>query len=156
MKNMVIRNATIADFEELHRVRMLVRENQLSDPTKVTFEHYAEMLEKHDSGWLCELEGQVVGFAIADVASSSIWALFVLPAFEGKGVGKRLHDIMVNWCFDYAALDKLWLTTDPATRAEAFYLKAGWQSMGLDESGEMRFELSKQSWKQKSLVSRLA
>ena len=146
---MVIRNATIADYEELHRVRMSVRENQLLNPLKITFEDYAGMLEEHGAGWLCEVGGQVVGFAIADVASSSIWALFVLPSYEGKGIGRRLHDIMVNWCFDYASLEKLRLSTDPATRAEAFYLKAGWQQIELDESGEMHFELSKQGWRQR-------
>lgn len=149
MKIMVIRNATIADYNELHRVRMSVRENQLSDPTKVTFQDYVIMLAGRGSGWLCEVEGKVVGFAIADLMSSSIWALFVLPSYEGKGIGKRLHDTMVNWCFDYASLEKLWLTTDPATRADAFYSKAGWQRIGLDEYGELRFELSKQSWKQR-------
>ncbi|WP_017733261.1 GNAT family N-acetyltransferase [Nafulsella turpanensis] len=150
---MDIINATIKDYKELHHVRMSVQENKLSDPTKVSFEDYSLMLNERGVGWLCEIEGQVVGFAIADAVSSSIWALFVLPDFEGKGIGLRLHNTMVNWCFEHASLEQLWLSTDPNTRAESFYLKAGWKITEMNEDGEIRFELSKKVWEQRKATA---
>ena len=146
---MQIRNATIADFEALHRVRMSVRENQLSHPGRITFNDYALMLEQRGAGWLCEEEGKEVGFAIADVVGTSIWALFVLPEWEGRGIGKKLHDTMVRWCFDFIAMECLSLTTDPGTRAETFYTKAGWVCTGLTDAGEVFFVLDKERWLKK-------
>ena len=143
---MLYRRAIIADFEGMHSVRMAVQENQLSDPGKVTFDNYALMLEKQGIGWVCEVKSQIVGFSIADLENSSIWALFVLPAFEGVGIGRKLHTLMVNWCFECTVLEKLWLSTDPATRAEAFYCKAGWEKSGVEENGEIRFKLKKHAW----------
>ena len=46
---------------------------------------------------------------------------------------------MVDWFFA-AGADRIWLTTDPGTRAEAFYRAAGWRFVGLEESGEARYE----------------
>lgn len=149
---MLYRRATIADSKEMHSVRMAVRENQLSNLAKVTFNDYALMLEKQGIGWICEIQNQIVGFAIADLENSSIWALFVLPAFEGMGIGRKLHTLMVNWCFDCPALEKLWLSTDPATRAEAFYSKAGWEKSGMEENGEIRFELRKLAWQKLQII----
>jgi N-acetylglutamate synthase-like GNAT family acetyltransferase len=48
---------------------------------------------------------------------------------------------MLNWCLQHA--DNWQLGTDPGTRAEKFYLKAGWQKKGLTKSGEQIFENQK-------------
>ncbi|AHM62503.1 acetyltransferase (GNAT) family protein [Flammeovirgaceae bacterium 311] len=143
---MHIRYATTADFDALHRVRLAVLENRLADPSKVTFKDYACMLEGRGKGWVCEEGGQVAGFAIADLQTASIWALFVLPEYERKGVGKLLHNTMVGWCFENTHLKELCLTTDPHTRAETFYRRAGWQSAGAESNGEIRFVLARQQW----------
>ena len=153
---MLYRELTIEDFTAVHRVRMAVKENKLSDPTKVTFDDYAIMLKERGRGWLCESEGEVVGFAIADAAEGSIWALFVLPEFDGRGIGRALHDRMVSWCFGEASLSRLWLSTDPGTRAEAFYKKAGWQPIAVEENGEIRFELRKETWQPRSPLRKLS
>jgi GNAT superfamily N-acetyltransferase len=42
---------------------------------------------------------RLVGFAIADLVDNNIWALFIHPGFEKLGIGKKLHDEMVNWYF---------------------------------------------------------
>jgi hypothetical protein len=34
----------------------------------------------------------------------------------------------------------VWLSTQPGTRAEAFYLSAGWRRAGMRAQGEVRFE----------------
>ncbi|WP_224997542.1 GNAT family N-acetyltransferase [Cesiribacter sp. SM1] len=143
---LMIHQATIADYDALHGVRMAVRENKLSDPSKVTFKDYASMLEGQGKGWVCEDDGRIAGFAIADLQTASIWALFVLPDSEGRGVGKLLHHTMLEWCFEKARLPGLRLSTDPGTRAEAFYRRAGWQAAGAEANGEIRFVLTKQQW----------
>lgn len=116
---------------------MAVLENKLSDPALVTHAMCRDMLLERGAGWVCEAEGKVVGFAIVDLTRSNVWALVVDPLFEKKGIGRKLHDLMVSWSFA-AGQPKLWLTTDPGTRAEAFYRKAGWVETGIEQNGEIR------------------
>lgn len=142
---MIFRSATEADIDGMHRVRMAVQENRLSDPLRVTHAMYREMLLEKGAGWVCEAEGEVAGFAIVDLSLSNIWALFVDPLFEKRGVGRQLHDLMLSWSFA-AGQSKLWLSTDPGTRAEAFYRKAGWVETGIEQNGEIRFELSSRAF----------
>ena len=80
------------------------------------------------------------------------WALFVKPEFEGLGIGKKLHDLMLDWYFSQT--DKsVWLGTSPNTRAENFYWKAGWKEVGVHGDGEIKFEMSFEDWrKQKPFV----
>lgn len=46
------------------------------------------------------MEDQIVGFSIADLKENNIWALFVHPDFENLGIGRKLHDIMLDWYFE--------------------------------------------------------
>ena len=46
---------------------------------------------------VAEFNRQVVAFSIADRQSGSIFALFVLPEYEGKGIGSRLLNTAVEW-----------------------------------------------------------
>jgi GNAT superfamily N-acetyltransferase len=133
------RVATVADVGAMHRVRMSVRENALRNPDLVRREHYEAMLEREGRGWVCEIEGAIVGFAIADLARSNVWALFVDPAHERLGIGRRLHDLLLEWMFANGA-ERVWLSTARGTRAEEFYARAGWTAVGSEPSGEVRFE----------------
>lgn len=139
---MPVRIATLADIEGMHLVRMAVRENVLSDPSRVRPEHYREMLTTNGRGWVHEEDGQIVGFAIADHARRNIWALFVLPDYEHRGIGRSLHDVMVGWLFAQSTAP-LWLSTEPGSRAQDFYRFAGWREAGTMASGELRYELAK-------------
>lgn len=134
------REATILDIPALHRVRMSVNENKLNNPLLVTRSDYELFLTLKGKGWLCEIENQVVGFAIVDTESNNIWALFLDPSHEGKGIGKTLQRIMLDWYFDQKK-EKLWLGTAPGTRAEKFYTITGWKNCGLMKNGEVRFEM---------------
>jgi len=82
------------------------------------------MLDEHGCGWVYEVDGKVVGFGVADHSRRSIWALFVAPGFEGRGIGRALHDRMVRWLFERSR-EPLWLSTEPDTRAEQFYAARG-------------------------------
>ncbi|WP_400191450.1 citrulline utilization hydrolase CtlX [Hymenobacter sp. B81] len=134
-----LRRATAADIAGMHVVRVSVRENRLSRPDRVTEADYQDMLGRRGAGWVAEAAGRIVGFAIVDAAARSVWALFLHPDWEGRGIGRRLHDAMLSWCAAQGLPD-LHLTTEPGTRAEHFYQVAGWQPQGLDASGEQRFE----------------
>ena len=140
-----VRTATPADIDQMHRIRMRVRENALSDPGAIQHHDYVTMLHERGQGWVAQVQDQIVGFAVADLSLSAVWALFVDPAFEGQGVGRHLHDTMMAWFFDRGAA-VVHLSTTPATRAERVYLKAGWKSVGRNPDGEVRYELRKEDW----------
>ncbi|MCF3110660.1 GNAT family N-acetyltransferase [Niabella sp. CC-SYL272] len=146
----MIREACINDIPQIQRVRNAVKENTLSDPGLVTDMDCEEFITQRGKGWVYEMSGRVVGFSIADLREYNIWALFVLPEFEKKGVGKQLHDVMLDWYFMQTA-QTVWLGTAPGTRAEAFYRKAGWEECGTHGKGEIRFEMTIAKW---SLVKR--
>jgi len=138
--------ATKNDIPAMHRVRMSVQENVLSNPNLVTEKDYLEMLEDIGKGWVCFDENELAGFAIVDLKKRNIWALFVSPNFENQGVGKKLQQIMLDWSFAQKDIENLWLSTSPGTRADQFYQKTGWQKTGLTASGEIRFEMSREKW----------
>lgn len=147
---MQIRPASVADVPEMHRVRMSVRENQLADPAWIQPRDYEAMLTERGRGWVAEADGRIVGFAIGDASRMNVWALFVDPAAEGRGAGRRLHDAMMEWFFSAAGAERVWLSTDPGTRAERFYQAVGWRYAGLDPNGEARYEMSRAAWSQRA------
>lgn len=143
---MRVRPATEADIPEMHRIRVSVAENRLADPSLIGPEHYRAMLRDHGRGWVAEVEGRIAGFAVADLSRSNVWALFVDLASEGCGIGRELHDRMLDWLFASGA-EHVWLSTDPGTRAERFYRSAGWRCTGVQPDGEVRFVMSRDNWR---------
>ena len=143
---MIFREAEINDIFQMHEVRIAAKENILPNPDLITKNDYEDFLFNRGKGWVCEIDNRVVGFAIVDLIGNNIWALFVQPEFEGKGIGKRLHDEMLNWYFAQTK-DVVWLGTSPNTRAEKFYRKKGWKQAGIRLNGEIQFELNAQDWK---------
>lgn len=139
-----IRTASDSDIPEMHRIRLRVRENRLSDPAKVQPDDYRALLGERGRGWVAEIDGRIVGFAVADRTLANIWALFVEPGFERRGIGRVLHDRMMDWLFG-SGVELAWLSTDAGTRAESFYRSAAWRHVGT-ERGEARYELSRGEW----------
>ncbi len=137
---MTLRAAVEADIPAMHRVRLAVRENRLSRPDLVRPEDYRRLLAADGAGWVCERNGRIVGFAVGDLARGDLWALFVEPGHERAGLGRRLHDALLARMFAAGAA-RLWLTTAPGTRAERFYLRAGWRCAGRTPGGEARYEI---------------
>ena len=143
---MVFREALVADIKQIQIVRHSVKENRLSNPALVTDEDCEEYITLRGKGWVCEIDNTLVGFAIADLEEHSIWALFVHPEHEGRGIGKKLHGMMLDWYFAHTK-DKVWLSTAPGTRAERFYRMRGWKEAGIQKNREMRFEMEFEDWK---------
>jgi ribosomal protein S18 acetylase RimI-like enzyme len=143
---MIFRQAQIKDIPQIQVVRHSVKENILSDPGLVSDADCAEYLVKRGRGWVCEIRGEIVGFAIADLSDHNIWALFVHPDFERQGIGRKLHDMMMDWYFNQTK-DTVWLATAANTRAAIFYRNAGWKEMGLHGRGEIKFEMEYSAWR---------
>ena len=142
---MFFREATPDDIIQIQIVRNSVKENVLSDPNLVTDKDCEEFISTRGKGWVCEVDHQIVGFAIADLKENNIWALFLKPEFENKGIGRRLHHIMLDWYFNQTK-KKVWLGTSPGTKAEAFYRKSGWREVGIHGKGEIKFEMTYEDW----------
>ena len=142
---MIFREAVAADIPQIQVVRHAVKENRLSNPALVTdadCEHYLTIRGK---GWVCEVNGAITGFAIADLQAHNIWALFVHPGYEGMGIGRQLHQLMLNWYFAQTQ-QTVWLGTEPNTRAEQFYTRKGWAAAGTVNKGEVKFEMTYENW----------
>lgn len=129
-------------------VRFAVTENVLRNRALVTEENSLDYLTRRGRGWVAEEAGRIVGFAIADLQDHSIWALFVHPDFAQRGIGKHLHQLMLDWYFAQTS-ETVWLSTAPGTRAEQFYRRQGWQETGLTSSGEVRFDMTAAAWEKR-------
>ncbi len=142
---MIFREAHINDIPQIQIVRNSVKENVLSDPSLVSDKDCEEFLTVRGKGWVCEIDGTVVGFSIADMKEKNVWALFVHPDHEAKGIGKRLHKEMLDWYFDQTK-ENIWLGTAPKSRAETFYRMNGWKEIGVHGKGEIKFEMNFEDW----------
>lgn len=133
-----VRIAVASDIAGMHRVRLAVRENRLT--SSITEAHYADAIENTGRGWVAEQSGEILGFAVGNRMTGNIWALFVDPDHAGHGLGSRLHASMVGWLFEQG-LPRLWLTTEPGTRAQRFYEAFGWTLVATLADGEAHYEL---------------
>lgn len=111
----ILRQAVRGDLPGLFRVRRAVSENRQPSLT-LPDDQVIEALETTGRGWVIELDGLIVAFAIGDALTGSISALFVDPPHRGQGYGRRLHDIVVDWLWSQGH-DRVWLNAEPETAA---------------------------------------
>jgi GNAT superfamily N-acetyltransferase len=142
---MLYREATVEDIPQIQIVRNSVKENMLSDPALVPDHDVEDFIINRGKGWVCEIEGRIVGFSIADLRENNVWALFLHPDFEAKGIGKELHRLMMDWYFEQTT-QKIWLGTAPDSRAETFYRMQGWKEAGMHGKNEIKFEMDSDTW----------
>ena len=134
----MIRNANESDIPRIFEIRGVVHENKLRDPSRVTIEHLRWFIA-NPGIFVWDEDGRIAGFSIADPRDGSICALFIDPVYEGRGFGRRLFDRACS-VLRRTGWKRMWLTTSPGTRAEKFYLKAGWKVTGL-EGDQLVFEI---------------
>ena len=146
---MTIRQALTTDIPQMQTVRNAVKENALSNPYLITDNDYKNYITNRGKGWVCEIGNNIVGFSIADVKGNNVWALFVHPEFDKQGIGRQLHDIMLNWYFTQTQTT-IWLSTASHTRAERFYRKSGWLETGTHGKREIKFEMTFDNWLQQA------
>ena len=89
--------------------------------------------------------GYIGSHTIVDLIENNVWALFVHPDIEAMGIGKQLHQVMMDWYF-VQTKEKIWLGTAPNSRAEKFYRMQGWKEVGIHGKMEIKFEMSFDDW----------
>lgn len=134
-----IRRAGPADIPQIKRIRLSVREN-VFNPARVSDDDYAWFVQ-NGPVWAWADGPDLRGFSAGDPRDGSIWALFVDPAWEGRGIGSALIE-QACASLSRAGHRKATLDTEPGTRAAAFYRERGWTEHGLDPSGQLMFSLA--------------
>ena len=139
-----IRRGVSTDVETIFQIRTGVTQNHLSyeqlEKRGITRDSVAEALDAEPCCWVAEWEGQIAAFTMIDAETGSIFALFVRPDMEGRGLATLLMNEAEKALF--STHSSIWLTTDPAdhVRANGFYRHSGWLPVGIDDHGEMRYE----------------
>lgn len=141
---MQIRRAEVGDIEGIFSVRTRVVENHMTHAELaeigVTATALPAMLDGPGCGWVALDGASVVAFAMANAQQASIFALFVLPAYENRGLGRRLLHAAEQWLRAQGCLH-LWLETDANdhVRAHGFYRHLGWRACEQTAAGERVF-----------------
>jgi GNAT superfamily N-acetyltransferase len=131
----IIRKANREDIPRIKEIRFVVKENRLADPTRVTHKDIEWFIENGPI-WVWEQDEVLLGFSAGDPRDGSVWALFVDPSSEGKGIG----DALFKCCCESlvaAGHKELTLCTDRGTRAEGFYRARGWVEKGISDKNQI-------------------
>jgi len=137
----IYRRATSADVPTMARIRLAVTENRLRDPSRVTLAMYEDFLEQDGRGWVALIDGATVAFSYANRTDGSIWALFVDPPHEGKGLARPLLALATDWLFSIG-FEEVRLDTGAGTRADRFYARQGWRRAAA-EGSDVTFTLAR-------------
>lgn len=124
----------------MSEIRLMVTENVLRDPSKITLQMYHDYLERDGRAWVAEIDRKLIGFSYAAHHDNSIWALFVDPEYEGLGAGKKLLKLACDYLSARGA-SSVRLSTTVNTRADRFYQAQGWQRFHRAGEQEAQFEL---------------
>jgi GNAT superfamily N-acetyltransferase len=135
----MIRKATRADHPRISEIRLSVRENRLSKSKYDSVERDANWIFDNSTFWAWEEGGAIQGFSAADPRDGTIFALFVHPSYEGRGIGRALLPLACQILQDNGHAFAT-LTTGAATRAERFYRRNGWTEIGRRDDGQIVFQ----------------
>lgn len=140
-----IRIAVAADIPSMFKIRTSVAENHMSleqlATCGITPETVPSMLIGTGRGWVTEDSNDgVSGFIIVNAAKATVFALFVYPEHEGRGLGRLLLTEGEQWLFDQGCKE-IWLLTSPdlEVRAHGFYRHLGWIDAGVQQDSQTRF-----------------
>src|SRR5215813_12400586 len=124
-----IRRAREQDHARITEIRDSVTENQLGEASRPLVDNDYPWFRDNPGIWLWEENGAILGFSTADTRDGSIWALFVAPGHERRGIGRALFEKACD-VLRQAGHRTAWLTTQAGSRAEVFYRAAGWKVIG--------------------------
>ncbi len=139
-----VRPATAADVEALFDIRTSVTQNHLSREQMaqmgIDAEALTALLSAAPCAWLAEVDGRPVAFSMIDLDDACLFAVFVRPAFEGRGLGTAVLRPAEQALFAHHA--RIWLVTDgrEGVRANGFYQRHGWAVSEALDDGDLRYE----------------
>ena len=155
----LFREASATDMPGISHVRLAVIENALSveqlQERGITNASVAASLLTHRKGWVAEQDGQIVAFSMADRADWSIFALFVLPGYEQRGLGGHLLDLALGWLWDNGA-ERVWLSTGRKRGRRASTRCVDGSVPAMQARGDLRFELSRPAYRHRSAAASTA
>lgn len=136
------------DAEACVALRGVTRENAVSEDRLrslgITAESWAEDIRVRSvSGYICEFDGDVVGYCFGSNSTGEVVVLAVRPDFEHRGVGRRLLSLVSDDLFALGHT-RLFLgcSPDSRTRSYGFYRYLGWRSTGdFDAHGDEILEI---------------
>lgn len=141
-----IRLAVPGDVPGLFDVRTSVTENAMNQEEMqmlgITPEAITSMILASDCTWVATDDERIVGFSMIIPEDNCLFAAFVLPQFEGLGLGKKLVHIAEQALFTHSAT--IWLETGKHTRAAGFYRHLGWGNEQDAGDGDIRLEKRRQ------------
>ena len=142
--SVLIRVATVGDVDSLFAIRTSVAQNHLSREQMaalgITPEVLTQAIRDSDCVWIADVEGQPVAFTMIDQAEGELFALFVRPGYENRGLGRQLMAVAETALF--ARHERIFLITDgrDLIRANGFYRRLGWSVVGQEEDHDVRYE----------------
>jgi len=140
--NIRTRLALSSDIEGIFDVRTSVKENYLSreemELMGITESSVIDMIEKSRCAWVAVDDGKVIGFSMIILDEGSLFAAFVLPEYEGRGVGRSLVELAEQELFKHHEV--AWLETDKNSRAAEFYRRLGWVEKENVSESDIRLE----------------
>jgi len=142
------RPATPEDAPECFRIRGLTRENALSGQRLhelgITPDSWAKVIRTGElPGFVCTVGGDIAGYCFGDSKSGEVIVLVVLPAYENRGIGRKLLGRVVRQLGELGH-ERLFLgcSSNPSVRSHGFYRHLGWRSTGaVDQQGDEILEL---------------
>ncbi|CAM3882048.1 GNAT family N-acetyltransferase [Rahnella victoriana] len=140
--NIRTRLALSSDIERIFDVRTSVKENYLNreemELMGITESSVIDMIEKNRCAWVAVDDGKVIGFSMIILDEGSLFAAFVLPEYEGRGVGRTLVELAEQELFKHHEV--VWLETDKNSRAAEFYRRLGWVEKENVSESDIRLE----------------
>ncbi|TXG00930.1 GNAT family N-acetyltransferase [Massilia arenae] len=137
-----IRAALSTDVGAMFKVRTSVRENVLTAEELVelgiTPEVISAEIERSPCAWVATVDSEIVGFSMVDLDTACLFAAFVLPEYEGLGIGTGLINACESEIFKSHSV--AWLETAQSSRAAKLYRHLGWMNETEIGKGDVRME----------------
>lgn len=136
---MTIREATVADAPAIGEVHVrswqaayagLIPDDFLARlSAQARAESWARLIGEGSRVLVAEEDGVVAGFAA--YGDGRLYALYLLPEYWGRGLGRALHDRVVGELPGDSVV--LWVLSTNE-RAKAFYVRQGWVDDGVTQT----------------------
>src|SRR4051812_4476504 len=107
-----IRRARDEDHARITEIRNAVTENMLNEVSRPGVDRDYAWFRDTPGVWVWEEDGEILGFSAADTRNGSIWALFVAPGHERRGIGRALFEKALG-LLRQNGHRTAWLTTEP-------------------------------------------